>query len=116
MDRNRVERAMAFDFPRRRAPLAGAAALALIGVLSAPATAETLASPPIGKEGGSLVECAIANVSGSAATVTLRIVDNDKVISSRGPLRLPAGASMSADAFCSSACAKPRCEFATSAP
>lgn len=104
---------MCADFPLAHGALA--VALLLGGLLPSPAAAATLASPPIVKSGGSLVECSIANVSGSAAAVAIRIVNNDKVIERRDPQRVPAGESIGAEAFCASECVRPRCEFTTSA-
>jgi hypothetical protein len=104
--------------PLDRAPalalLVAAAALAATG----PAAAVTakIASPPVTESGGSLIECSIVNVSGAAATVTIRVVNNDVQLAAAGPASVPGGMSRSASAFCSGTCVRPRCTFQTGAP
>ena len=51
--------------------------LACLVGLATPAAAAQLASPPVTQSGGSLVECSIANVSGSRAKVGITVVEND---------------------------------------
>ena len=94
--------------------LVAAAALVVPG----PAAAVTakIASAPVTQSGGSLIECSIVNVSGAAATVTIRVINNDVQLASAGPASVPGGMSRSADAFCSGTCVRPRCTFQTGAP
>src|SRR4051812_14561958 len=51
-----------------------------------PVAAATLASSPVTLAGGALVECSIANVTAAAATVTIRVLDNDAVLAHLGPV------------------------------
>ena len=81
-----------------------------------PASAATLASPPVTAAGGGLVECSIANVSGAAAKVTIRVIDNDAELTRAKPVTVAGHKSQSAHAFCSGTCNRPRCEFETSRP
>jgi len=109
-----AEDAMPLDRTPALALLVAAAALAAAG----PATADTvkIASAPITQSGGSLIECSIVNISGAAATVTIRVISNDVQLATAGPASVPGGMSRSADAFCSGTCVRPRCTFQTSAP
>lgn len=90
--------------------------VACLVALATPVTAAQLASPPVTQSGGSLVECSIANVSGSGAKVGITVVENDATLTSVKPALLAAGASRSAYAFCASTCLRPRCVFTTSTP
>ena len=101
-----------FPVPKR-AWLVAVAALALA---VPPAAAATLGSPPVTAGGGELVECSIANLTGSSAKVTIRVIDNDAELTHAGAAPLPGGKSRSAAAFCSGICNRPRCEFVTDKP
>ena len=101
-----------FPVPKR-AWLVAVAALALA---VPPAAAATLGSPPVTAGGGELVECSIANLTGSSAKVTIRVFDNDAELTHAGPAPLPGHKSRSATAFCSGICNRPRCEFVTDKP
>ena len=84
---------------------------------TAPASTQgKLASPPITEMGGAHIECSIVNISGAAAQVTIRVIENDAQIHSKGPMRLNGGFSLNDDAFCSGSCSNPRCVFTTSTP
>ena len=108
---------MPLDRTPALALLVAAAALASAGP-TRPAAAVTakIASAPITQSGGSLVECSIVNISGAAATVTIRVINNDVQLAAAGPASVPGGMSRSASAFCSGTCVRPRCTFQTSAP
>ena len=101
---------MSFDRTLARALLA---AIAVSASLVPPASAATLASPPVTAAGGGLVECSIANVSGAAAKVTIRVIDNDAELTRAKPVTVAGHKSQSAAAFCSGICNRPRCEFET---
>ncbi len=90
--------------------------LACLVGLATPAAAVQLATPPITQSGGSLVECSIANVSGSKAQVGITLINNDVILGSAASAKLDAGASRSIFAFCPAAttCQRPRCVFTTS--
>jgi hypothetical protein len=86
-------------------------------VLAVPsAGAATLGSPPVTAGGGALVECSIANLTGSSAKVTITVIDNDAELAHAGPAPLAGHKSRSATAFCKGICNRPRCEFATDKP
>src|SRR5690348_2237827 len=84
---------MSLDRNLVRALLAAAAATALA---VPPATAAALGSPPVTAGGGALVECSIANLTGSSAKVTIRVFDNDAELTHAGPA--PLGGHKSASA------------------
>jgi hypothetical protein len=92
------------------------ATLVASALLPLPATAATLGSPPVTAGGGALVECSIANLTGSSAKVTIRVIDNDAELTHAGPAPLAGHKSRSATAFCKGICNRPRCEFATDKP
>jgi hypothetical protein len=91
-------------------------ALAAFALIVPPASAATLASPPITAAGGGLVECSIANLAGAVAKVTIRVIDNDAELTRAKPVTVAGHRSQSADAFCKGVCNRPRCEFETSRP
>jgi hypothetical protein len=91
-------------------------AAAVVAMIAPPATAATLGSPPVTAGGGALVECSIANLTGSSAKVTIRVIDNDAELTHAGPAPLAGHKSRSATAFCKGICNRPRCEFATDKP
>jgi hypothetical protein len=78
--------------------------------------AAKIATAPFTQSGGSLIECSIVNISGAAAMVTIRVINNDAQLLSVGPVSLGGGFSQSASAFCNGTCARPRCTFITSTP
>jgi hypothetical protein len=98
----------------RRKWFALALVITVVGLPSPVVIAAELQSPPVSFSGGSLVECAIVNVSSFSATVTIRVISNDAELSELGPLAVPPGMSQSARAFCTGICVRPRCTFVTS--
>ena len=92
------------------------AALMTSALIGPPASAATLGSPPVTAGGGELVECSIANLTGSSAKVTITAIDNDAELTHTGPAPLAGHKSRSAAAFCSGICNRPRCEFVTDKP
>jgi hypothetical protein len=92
--------------------------LACLVGLATPVAAAQLTTPPITQSGGSLVECSIANISGSGAKVVITVINNDAALTSVTLKNLAAGTSRSTFDFCPSGmtCTRPRCVFTTSTP
>ena len=103
---------VAIPVPKR----AWLAAITVSVLIAPPASAATLASPPITAAGGGLVECSIANVSGAAAKVTIRVIDNDAERTRASAATMAGHKSDSRHAFCKGICNRPRCEFETNKP
>ena len=104
---------MALDLVPKHASLT---AVLVAASLVRPAAAATLVSPPVTEAGGGLVECSIVNLAGTAAKVTIRVIDNDAELARLGPVAVAGGKSQGKAAFCKGLCNRPRCEFVTSKP